>query len=146
MTDIYSGDPLIIDQGDGGDLLISGGQPRMSSGIENALYLSWFVDANWFGNDVSSSEPGAVGSYRVMAVFRERDPLTPALLRKLKDACEADAAWMVTDGVAKSVTVDVTLPAVGMVGIVADVVEPDGTAQTVRWKLNWARMAQEVAS
>jgi hypothetical protein len=53
---------------------------------------------------------------------------------------------MVTDGVAKSVTVDVTLPDVGMVGIVADVIEPDGTAQTVRWKLNWARMAEEVAS
>lgn len=145
ITDPYGGDPLIVDGIEDGDLVFVAGQPRMSSGLENALYLSWFVDANWWGNDVTSSEPGAVGSFHFLPLTRSRPTLTPAALLDIKRALEADAAWMITDGLVKSITLDVSLPAVGWVAIVADVIEPDDTATTVRWKLNWARAREEVA-
>lgn len=145
MTDPYGGDPLIIDEGNGGTLAWVAGQPRMSSGLENALYLSWFVDANWWGNDISAADPGAVGSTEFMRLLRSRPILTPGILRDAKKALEADAAWMVEDGVAKSVTVEPSIVAPGVMGIEATTEEPDGATTTSRWKLNWARAKEEAA-
>lgn len=145
--DPYSGDSLITDLGDGGDLTVQGGQPKMSSGLENAAYLSLFVDADWWGNDVDPTNPGATGSRQFIEVTR-RAKLTPDLLKDAKSAAEADLAWMVSDGVAKSVTAECSIVAVGVMGIELTIVEPDGTtvSPAPRWTLNWARLGQEVSA
>jgi phage gp46-like protein len=135
--DHFDGDPLIYDSGDGGDLLIVGGQPMMSSGLENAVYLSLLVDANWWGNDVDPATPGATGSKFFLPLIG-RAKLTPSLLIDAEKAADADLAWMVSDGVAKSVDVDCTMVDVGLMGVVVTVTEPDGDVTTVKWKLNWS--------
>lgn len=143
--DSYSGDPLIIDSGDGGDLFIQGGQPRMSSGLENAAYLSLFFYANWWGNDVDPATPGAMGS-RHFLPLTSRAKLTPDLLKDAQAAALADLAWMVEDGAVKTVDAVASIIGLGQMGLEITFTEPDGTTATVRWKLNWARIGQEVSS
>lgn len=140
--DPYSGDPLIIDTGDGGDLFFEGGQPRMSSGLENASYLSLAVDANWWGNSVGGDE---VGSRNFLALV-SRAKLTPDILKDTEAAIAADLAWMIEDGAVKSVEAVVSIVALGVMGIEITFTEPDGTDTTIRWRLNWARLAEELTA
>lgn len=140
--DPYSGDPLIIDSGDGGDLIIDGGQPRMSSGIENAAYTSMFCDSNWWGNAISDDE---IGSRHFLALT-SRAKLTPDLLKDAEAATQADLAWMIEDGVIKTIEPVASIVALGWVGLEITFIEPDGATHTVRWRLNWARMAEEFAA
>ena len=134
--DQFSGDPLIFDSGDGGDLLIVGGQPKMSSGLENAVYLSLLVDANWWGNDVDPATPGATGSKFFLPLIA-RAKLTPSLLIDAEKAADVDVAWMVSDGVAKDVTASASMVDNSTLGLEVTVTEPDGSVTTVTWKLNW---------
>lgn len=142
--DPYGGDPLIIDIGEGGTLSWDGGQPRMSSGLENAAYLSLFVEPDWWGNDIDAANPGAIGSTNFLPLIT-RATLTPGLLVDMKKAAEADLAWMTEQGVAESVDVVVTMPAVGMAALEVTITEPSGTVTTTRWALNWARLGEEAA-
>lgn len=142
--DPYSGDPLIVDIGEGGSLSWDGGQPVMSSGLENAAYLSLFVDPDWWGNDIDPANPGAVGSASFLPLIT-RAILTPALLVDMKAAAEADLEWM-TDEIAESVDVIVGMPAVGVVALEVTITETSGDVTTIRWKLNWARLAQEATA
>ena len=135
--DHFDGDPLIYDSGDGGDILITGGQPTMSSGLENAVYLSTQVEPNWWGNDIDPANPGAVGSLNLIPLTR-RAKLTPGLLNDIEAAAAADLAWMLSDGVAKAVTPSASMLSASSVGLSVDIEEPDGDVTTVRWKLNWA--------
>jgi phage gp46-like protein len=145
MNDPYGGDPLIIDLGDGGDLYIQGGQPKMSSGLENAAYLSLFVDANWWGNDIDPSNPGATGSRHFLPLI-DRMALTPSALGDMEKAAKADLAWMVEDGLlSEEAEVVCSILAVGVAGIEMTFTEPDGSVSVTRWKLNWARISEEVA-
>lgn len=142
--DPYGGDPLIIDLGEGGDLYIQGGQPKMSSGIENAAYLSLFVDANWWGNDIDPANPGATGSRHFLPLV-DRIALTPAALQDMETAAKADLAWMVEDGLlSEEPEVVCSIIGIGVAGIEMTFTEPDGTTTTTRWKLNWARMGEEL--
>jgi phage gp46-like protein len=144
ISDPYGGDPLIYDIGDGADLNVQGGQPRMSSGLENAAYLSLFVDANWWGNDIDPANPGATGSTHFLPLL-DGLKLTPSALDDLEAAAALDLAWMTDDGVVKSVDVSASITGIGSVGLELTFTEPDGGTTSVRWKLNWTRIAEEAS-
>ena len=139
------GDPLIVDLGDGGDLAIQGGQPTMSSGIENAVYLSLMVEPNWWGNDIDPANPGVIGSYNFLPLTKGQK-LTASLLGTVEEAIKADLKWMLDDGVASSVDVDTEIQNVTWLAVKMTITAPDDSVSTVRWKLNWAYMAQLAAS
>lgn len=136
------GDPLIVDSGNGGDLLMDGGQPVMSSGIENAVYLSLFVEPNWWGNDIDPANPGAVGSYHFLPLVG-RAKLTPSLVGDVTEAIKADLEWMQDDGVTVGDPgIVIELQGSSMMALELTFTEPDATETTVRHKINWAYMAE----
>ena len=139
--DIYGGDPLIIDMGEGGDLDFQGGQPKMSSGLENAAYLSLFVCGKWWGN----TDGLDIGS-RNFLQLTSRASLTPDLLKDAEAAIQADLAWMVADGVVKSIEVVASIVGLGQMGLEITFSEPFGNTEILRWVLNWIRLGQEVSA
>jgi phage gp46-like protein len=141
VMDIYGGDPLIIDMGDGGDLDFQGGQPKMSSGLENSAYLSLFVEAKWWGN----ADGLDIGS-RNFLQLTSRAKLTPDLLKDAEAAIQADLAWMIAEGVVKSIEVVASIVGLGQMGLEITFAEPSGNTEVLRWVLNWIRLGQEVSA
>jgi phage gp46-like protein len=132
----FDGDPKMYSTGGESDLLIADGQPVMDEGLENAVFLSLFSTTGWWGNAVSS-EDEKLGS-----------ELQTVLRRTLNNAARLDAeqyakdalAWLLSAGIAKSVAVSATIPAVGVLGLVVTVEQPDRTS-AVRYQINWAEMS-----
>lgn len=135
------GDPLIVDLGEGGDLYIQGGQPTMSSGLENAVYLSLMVEPNWWGNDIDPANPGPVGSYHFLPLIG-RAKLTAALLGDCESAVQADLAWMLADGVASAVDVVCGIVNASWLSVQITLTEPSGDVTPVVYKLNWEYMRE----
>jgi phage gp46-like protein len=133
---IYDGDPKIISYGSGTDLEIVGGQPTMDQGLYNAVHLSLFSAAGWWGNSVSSP------SERVNSEFETINTrtLTNATRLDAEEFARQALAWMIADGIAKKINISATIPAVGMLGLVIEVQQPDRTS-TVRYQVSWADFA-----
>lgn len=143
--DPFSGDALLTDSADGGDITVLGGQPIMDQGLRNAAYISHFVPLNWWGWSSDPANPEIVDSGNLLALA-DRVNLTPAVLLSAEAAAKKDLAWMLAEGVAKSVEVVATIEALGVLGIEETITEPDGTVTTLRWKLNWAAMREAVSA
>lgn len=131
------GDPLIIN----GDLFISGGQPTMSSGLENAAYLSLIPEPDWWGNLVKPDEELDIGSRHFIALTKTAKLMT-SILGDVEEAISADLAWMTEQGVAKSVTPSASIQSPGWVAVEIAILEPDDSTTTVRWALNWDYMKE----
>jgi len=136
----YDGDPKLYDTGDGTDLLIESGQPVMDEGLENAVYLSLFGGASWWGNSISSSSEKLNSNFETI----NGRTLTNATRQAAEEYARNALAWLTTEGVAKSVTVEATIPAVGMLGLVITIEQPEQT-NTVRYQINWQTMQVRAA-
>jgi hypothetical protein len=62
--DIYQGDPKIIIDENGADMIYpgDGGQPEMEQGVENQAIISLFTDEGWEGNYYLKNKDQKVGS------------------------------------------------------------------------------------
>lgn len=112
--------------GDGGEINVVGGQLEMDlSGLETAVYLSWFG-----GNDDDSGLDGDkprqwwANTEERDAARRQRSelqfllntlPLNPTSLRRFEDAAELDLQWLLDGGFATFVGVRATMPALNTV-------------------------------
>jgi len=142
-VDLYSGDPLLTDVGDGGELTITGGQPAMDQGLRNSAYLSHFLEPDWWGWSADPANPQIIDSGNLLALSK-RTTLTPGILNDAEAAAAKDLKWMLDQGVAKSVTCSASIIAQGVLGLVDEITEPDGDVTTLRWKLNWSAMREAV--
>lgn len=122
MTDRYEGDPKLILDENGADLIWEGGQPVMDRGLENAALISLFTDEGWAGN-VFWSDPNQKigGQYETQA----RQPITLASLNDTRSAAENALAWMKRSGVASNVAAVVSNPQATRLQTVV-LIEPPG--------------------
>ncbi len=124
MTDV-----LLRQSNDGGEITIQAGLLLMSEGLETAAYLSLFggneddpagtdTAQQWWGNllDVETET-----QFLVQAL-----PAIPFNLRRIEQAAARDLQWMLDAGVAVSVTVEATIPAVDRVLLALVIITPDG--------------------
>lgn len=115
MTDV-----LLRQSNDGGDITIQGGLLQLSDGLETAAYLSLFggneddpadtdTTQQWWGN-LLDVEPER--AYRSETQFLVQAlPAIPVNLRRIEQAAGRDLQWMLDTALARSVTVEATIPA-----------------------------------
>lgn len=135
----YDGDPKLYNSGDGADISIVAGQPIMDEGLENAVELSLFTSPGWWGNSVS--EPDEQYGSELGDVMRRT--LTNQTRLDAAARARTALAWLVSSGVAKSVSVTASIPQVGMLGLVISIEQPDRTT-TIRYQVNWSEMSFRV--
>lgn len=142
MTDV-----LMYHTPEGGEITLSGGEPLYTDGIETAVFLSLFggqaeddaTDATkhrqWWGN---WEEPDPARRYRsaTQALLRGL-PAIPANLRRVEDAVVADLQWLITSGLATSVSASARMPAAKRIEIRGAVVI-DGRTTPFRVETDWA--------
>lgn len=100
--DIYQGDPRIIIDENGSDLLFRGGQPVMDQGLENAAIISWFTNEGWWGNDLFSNTDQHIGSSFEQVA---QQSITLSALISVQNAGKSALQWMIDTEVAKDVEV-----------------------------------------
>lgn len=121
MTDV-----LLRQTNDGGDITLQGGLVLMAEGLETAAFLSMFggneddpgetdTTRQWWGN-LLEAEPER--AYRSETQYLVKSlPAVPLNLRRIEQAASRDLQWMLDTGLAQSIDVEATIPAVNRVRI-----------------------------
>ena len=117
----------------------------MDQGLQNAAYLLVFMEPDWWGWSSDPANPELAPEGNFLRLIRNGASLGPALLLDADAALDKDLAQLVTIGAAKSVKASSSIIGLGLMGVEVDIVEPDGTPSVIKWKLNWAAMAEEAA-
>lgn len=130
------------------DIAIVNGDIVMDDGMETAVILSLFTDRRapadaaipdgtedrrgWWGDgfqDVDGDEDGS------LLWLLDRSKIMPETLALLKDYSQQALAWMIKDGVAKSIDITVVRTDISSAGIGIAINKPDGT--TTRYDYIW---------
>lgn len=121
-----NGDVFLFQTTDGGNINVVNGVVEMSGGLETSTYLSLFGGNedddgrddnifNWWGN-LDEIDPAKRYRSETQHLLQSL-PATTGNLRKLEEAGKRDLQWMLDEGVASSVEVLVTIPALNAVKI-----------------------------
>ncbi len=136
MTDV-----LLRQTNDGGEIAIENGLALMSDGLETAAYLSLYGgneddagdDASkrqqWWGN-VDEVEPTRTYRSETQRLLQLL-PAVPSNLRRFEQAAARDLAWMINTGVAQSVAVSASIPALNRVRLEVIIVTLKATVPLV---------------
>lgn len=148
MADIRS---VFIDLEAGIDYALNNIGLTEDDGLDTAVILSLFTDRRAEPGDVipdgsddkrghwSDSFPiieGDLQGSRLWLLNREKQ--LPEVMNDAKSYCEESLAWMIEDGVARSVTVTVTNPRNGILHAQIQIAKPDGTNNQYQFDNFWS--------
>jgi phage gp46-like protein len=144
MSFPQQGDVLLFQTVDDGEINIVNGVVEMSSGLGVAAYLSLFggnandnglagSNLTWWGN---IDEP-EVNQYRSETQYwLSRLSITSSNLLRIEDSVNNDLAWMLSENIASSIDIDVTIPSVNKINITV-AIEAQGVRETFNFTENW---------
>lgn len=149
------------DDGFAADLLLADGALVTDEGMRTAILISLFTDARapdgaylpeeggdrrgWWGDDhaadgARADGPDAIGS--ILWLLR-RSKRTAANIQLARQAAGAALGWLVRDGIASAVAVDVTAQGEWL-KIAVEVDRPDGPGRQ-RWDFTWNASTGDLA-
>lgn len=135
------GDVKLYQTVDGGEINAVNGIIEMNGGLETAVYLSLFggnEDENeWWGN-IDEPDPNKQQRSETQQLLQAL-VLSSNNLRRVEDAANRDLAWMVSSGVATSVSAAASIPGLNKIKIAVNVVADDRETNIVyieNWKVD----------
>jgi phage gp46-like protein len=143
--DRTQGDPKISMTNDGADLVFKGGQPVMDSGLENAVLISLFSGAEWFGN--AFAQPSARIESRFYPLTLKA--ITLSRLAELERAVKADLSSLVSQGIIAEPAVRASNPSGERLVIEITISPPGAKTETIllsRYGANWSVQTTHPAS
>jgi phage gp46-like protein len=137
----YDGDLMLVPTMDGGDIIITGGQPQMDDGIWTAVYVSLF-GADYWGNAIATSQSQVLNS-RVEAILNGKWAGLQTMNAVQQAALDA-LAWMITDGVATAVTAVGAITAPNTIMLTVGITQPGSGPAYQKYQLNWSNQQAQV--
>ena len=139
------GDVLLFQTNDDGDIIVEGGVVTMSGGLEVSAYLALFggnedddssqKTPNQYWGNLDENESSR--KYRSKTQFLlSTIPPIPANLPQLQDAATNDLDFFITDKIASSVNVVVSMPGLNRVKFVITI-EAQGFESEFEFVENW---------
>ena len=144
MASIYQGDPLIRINGNGMDITVLGGQPKMDNGLVNSVILSLFPKP-WFMNAIIENEIEHVGSNFVS--FINDNPITISNLNKARSIGLDSLQWMIEETLVSEIDIRLRNPEGKQVQVLILIKPPGKTAIAIlatKYGLNWKIQLNEV--
>ena len=126
MTD---GDLKIAMTESGGDIEVRGGQITMDPGLLTAVIVSLYTERNFWGNLIANSDSERIGQGYVEATS---EPITADMLSACESRAQESLAWLVSEGLARSVDVTVSNPRADWIKTRVEIVKPSG--DSVIWE------------
>lgn len=139
------GDVLLFQSLDDGEIEVEDGVVRMTGGLSTAAYISLFggnedddgsqnTKRQYWGNHLETSKARTIRSETQNLLYEI--PATSSNLRRLEDAAKRDLQWMIDEGVASSVEVEASIPALNKVELVLRV-NAEGEESAFAFVENW---------
>lgn len=124
------GDVLLYQTVNDGDIIVTDGLIQMTGGLDTAIYLSLFGGneqddgspdnpVQWWGN--TGENESALHQRSETQHLLRSIPATTGNLRRIKDAIERDLAWLSSTGVARELSISITIPALNRLGVTVNV-------------------------
>ncbi len=145
MLNQQQGDVRLYHTLNDGDVVIENGVIEMNGGLETAAYLSLFGgneddngrpdnSATWWGNRIELD----LSKHYVSELqhLTQTLPLITGNLKRIEDAALRDLQWFVTERIASSVSVEVSIPDVNQVDITVKI-QAEGREFTFQFTENW---------
>ena len=137
ITKPISGDVLLFQTTDDGDIKAENGVIELTQSFETAVYISLFggnFEGEWWGNaDINDPAFKQVSQTQIMI---EGLPAITGNLIRIKEAVEADLKWMIDKNIASSVLVSISIPALNKIKIVVNV-KAEGEMTQFEFVENW---------
>ena len=150
MTDLRT---VFLDLDHGIDLALDNALLAADDGLETAVILSLFSDARakdddalplgqtdrrgWWADAYPAADDDRFGSR--LWLLRAAKQLQQSL-NTSKQYAEEALAWLIADGVARSVDVETFIPRDEVMGMLVRIHRPDGTQVPIRFELLWSAM------
>lgn len=150
MTDVRT---VFLDLDHGIDLALDNALLAADDGLETAVILSLFSDARakdddalplgqtdrrgWWADAYPAEDDDRFGSR--LWLLRAAKQLQQSL-NTAKQYAEEALAWLIADGVARSVDVETFIPRDEVMGMLVRIHRPDGTQVPIRFELLWSAM------
>lgn len=132
-----SGDVLLFQTLDDGDICIENGLVQMTESFEAAVYLSLFggnIDGEWWGNrDID--DPVFKQVSRTQSLLMSLPAITSNLVR-VQGAVKSDLKWLLDQGIASSVEVVLVMPKLNKIQIAVKI-RADGAISEFNFTENW---------
>lgn len=139
------GDIKLFQTNDGGNITVENGIIEMSGGLETMAYLCMFGgnedddgrDNNsfiWWGN---IDEPDQARKYRSETQhLLQSIPATTGNLQRVKDAINRDLSVFISEKIASSVDIFISIPALNRIKIIINIIA-DGVESSFEYVENW---------
>jgi len=152
MTQKNQGDVKLFQTDDNGDIESIAGIITMSGGLEVAVYLSLFggnqndtarmgkKNNSWWGNrgEVAASQYRSATQNLLASI-----PATSSNLLKIQDSVIFDLAWLLNEGIASSVDVAVSIPALNAIHIDV-IIQAQGVESEFSYTENWKALPHDI--
>ena len=116
------------------------GNPVMTGGLDNAVYLSLFVGP-WWINRIETADL----QYRGEVAESAGDLLSLTTARNVVEAAEESLEWMVDRSIAAEIEVDAEIPTRDRLNLRVVVSEPGDGETESRFTLSWAQLRADLA-
>lgn len=129
----YFGDVKLFSQPDGAQIVFDSGQPVMTGGLENAIFLSLSA-GEWWGNAFAQVDDRF--SSQILELVTRR-ALTDQ--SRLDVAAEASRllAWLRSQNVAGSYRVSATAETLRRLSLLVEIEEPGSDAKEFLYRISW---------
>lgn len=137
------------------DLRVDRGDLAIDSGLRTAVLLSLFTDARaeleelppgetwrrgYWADELAEVTNDRHGS-KLWLLTREKQ--TQEVAERAREYCEEALAWLLDDGIAKSVRVSTAFVARGNLGIEIEIERPGGDRSSFRFDYVWSGLGSE---
>lgn len=139
------------------DVGMAGYDLATDDGLETAVIVSLFTDRRaapddelpdgtddrrgWWGDAYASQAGDQIGS-RLWLLCREK--VLPAVVERARGYAQEALAWLVADGVARSVSVTAEVVSPGVLGLAIEIERPDASRISYRYSYAWEALANAV--
>jgi phage gp46-like protein len=142
----FDGEPRLIVTDNGTTIEVRGGQPVMDAGLENAILISLFTDAGWWGNQYVEPEYH-LGDSKFESIIS--GTITKTTFVQAEGEAKRSLKWLIDEGLSSEIIAKVSNR--DGIGIDVDitVVRPNGDEQQIslrRYGTNWIRQGEDPAS
>ena len=100
MADRFQGDPKLVLDENGADIIVRGGQPIMDQGLENAVLISLHTREGWCGNVLMREPSQQLGAKYEEALLQ---PITRTSLNNVRNAAIKALQWLMDSKIASRV-------------------------------------------